>query len=172
MDSDCQCQRAISKNFYALNTPLKSGICSKIDLKYLNEYLNFKLIFFLTELFNGVEFFLSDSLYRCAHACSSAEDTTVTTTAAAAQIATSGVNLASIATFQTGNSSMTLLQNGKVSFDKNEVINVKANLLSATLSRNRKIFTFDVEILEKRSSQNGVPKRGIILDALMARTFT
>ena len=42
MDSDCQCQRAISKNFYALNTPLKSGICSKIDLKYLNEYLNFK----------------------------------------------------------------------------------------------------------------------------------
>ncbi|WP_347820506.1 hypothetical protein [uncultured Planktomarina sp.] len=67
---------------------------------------------------------------------------------------------------------MTLLQNGKVSFDKNEVINVKANLLSATLSRNRKIFTFGVEILEKRSPQNGVPKRGIILDALMARTFT
>ena len=67
---------------------------------------------------------------------------------------------------------MTLLQNGKVSFDKNEVINVKANLLSATLSRNRKIFTFDVEILEKRLSQNGVPKQGIILDPLMARTFT
>ena len=67
---------------------------------------------------------------------------------------------------------MTLLQNGKVSFDKKEVINVKANLLSATLSRNRKIFTFGVEILEKRSPQNGVPKRGIILDALMARTFT
>jgi hypothetical protein len=80
--------------------------------------------------------------------------------------------LASIATFQTGNSSMTLLQNGKVSFDKNDEINVKANLLSATLSRNRKIFTFDVEILEKRSSQNGVPKQGIILDLLMARTFT
>ena len=67
---------------------------------------------------------------------------------------------------------MTLLQNGKVSFDEKEEINVEANLLSATLSRNRKIFTFDVEILEKTSSQNGVPKRGIILDALMARTFT
>ena len=81
-------------------------------------------------------------------ACSSAEETTGTTTAAA-QIATSDVSLASTGTFNTGNNPMTLAQNGKVSFVNDEVINVKVNPLSASASTNRKDFTFDVEIYGK-----------------------
>ena len=77
-----------------------------------------------------------------------ADDTTGTTTAAA-QIATTGVSLASTGTFPTGNSPMTLVQDGKVSFVNNEVINVKVNPLSATASSNRKDFTFDAEIYGK-----------------------
>ena len=56
-------------------------------------------------------------------ACSTAEETAGTKTAAA-QIATSGVSLASTGTFNTGNNPMTLSQNGKVSFVNDEVINV------------------------------------------------
>ena len=82
-------------------------------------------------------------------ACSNPEDTTNATTTAAAQIATSGVSLASTGTFPTGNSPMTLVQAGKVSFVQNEVINVKVNPLSATTSNTRKDFTFDVEIYGK-----------------------
>ena len=82
-------------------------------------------------------------------ACSNPEDTTNATTTAAAQIATSGVSLASTGTFPTGNSPMTLVQDGKVSFVQNEVINVKVNPLSATTSNNRKDFTFDFEIYGK-----------------------
>ena len=63
-------------------------------------------------------------------ACSTAEETPGTTTAAA-QIATSGVSLAPTGTFNTGNNPMTLAQNGKVSFVNDEVINVKVNPLSA-----------------------------------------
>ena len=48
-------------------------------------------------------------------ACGGTDDTTGTTTAAA-QIATTGVSLASTGTFPTGNSPMTLVQDGKVSF--------------------------------------------------------
>ena len=81
-------------------------------------------------------------------ACSTAEETTGTKTAAA-QIATSGVSLASTGTFNTGNNPMTLAQNGKVSFVNDEVINVKVNPLSASASTNRKDFTFDVEIYGK-----------------------
>ncbi len=81
-------------------------------------------------------------------ACSSAEETTGTTTAAA-QIATSDVSLASTGTFNTGNNPITLVQNGKVSLIKNEVINVKVNPLSASTSNNRKDFTFDAEIYGK-----------------------
>ena len=81
-------------------------------------------------------------------ACSTAEETTGTKTAAA-QIATSGVSLASTGTFNTGNNPMTLEQNGKVSFVNDEVINVKVNPLSASASTNRKDFTFDVEIYGK-----------------------
>ncbi len=44
---------------------------------------------------------------------------------------------------------MTLVQDGKVSFVNDEVINVKANPLSATASSNQKDFTFDVEICGK-----------------------
>ena len=47
---------------------------------------------------------------------------------------------------------MTLVQNGKVSFVNDEVINVKANPLSATASSNQKDFTFDVEIYGKTVS--------------------
>ena len=54
------------------------------------------------------------------------------------QIATSGVWLASTGTFRTHNSPMTLVQKGKVYFVNDEVINVKANPLSATASSNRK----------------------------------
>ena len=81
-------------------------------------------------------------------ACGGTDDTTGTTTAAA-QIATTGVSLASTGTFPTGNSPMTLVQDGKVSFVNNEVINVKVNPLSATASSNRKDFTFDAEIYGK-----------------------
>ena len=81
-------------------------------------------------------------------ACGGTDDTTGTTTAAA-QIATTGVSLASTGTFHTGNSPMTLVQDGKVSFVSNEVINVKVNPLSATASSNRKDFTFDAEIYGK-----------------------
>ena len=81
-------------------------------------------------------------------ACSSAEETTGTTTAAA-QIATSDVSLASTGTFNTGNNPITLVQNGKVSLIKDEVINVKVNPLSASTSNNRKDFTFDAEIYGK-----------------------
>ena len=81
-------------------------------------------------------------------ACSTAEETPGTTTTAA-QIATSGVSLASTGTFNTGNNPMTLAQNGKVSFVNDEVINVKVNPLSASASTNRKDFTFDVEIYGK-----------------------
>ena len=84
-------------------------------------------------------------------ACSNPEETTGTTSAAA-QIATSGVSLASTGTFRTHNSPMTLVQNGKVSFVNDEVINVKANPLSKTASSNRKDFTFDVEIYGKTVS--------------------
>ena len=83
-------------------------------------------------------------------ACSTAEETPGTTTAAA-QIATSGVSLASTGTFNTGNNPMTLAQNGKVSFVNDEVINVKVNPLSASAPTNLKDFTFDVEIYGKRS---------------------
>ena len=84
-------------------------------------------------------------------ACDGADDTTGTTTAAA-QIATTGVSLASTGSFPTGNNSMTLVQDGKVSFVNNEVINVKVNPLSTTASSNRKDFTFDVEIYGKTVS--------------------
>lgn len=84
-------------------------------------------------------------------ACGGADDTTGTTTAAA-QIATTGVSLASTGSFPTGNNSMTLVQDGKVSFVNNEVINVKVNPLSTTASSNRKDFTFDVEIYGKTVS--------------------
>jgi hypothetical protein len=47
---------------------------------------------------------------------------------------------------------MTLVQDGKVSFVNNEVINVKVNPLSTTASSNRKDFTFDVEIYGKTVS--------------------
>jgi hypothetical protein len=48
---------------------------------------------------------------------------------------------------------MTPVQNGKVSLVNDEVINLKANPLSATASSNRKDFTFDVEIYGKTVSQ-------------------
>ena len=80
-------------------------------------------------------------------ACSNPEETTVTTSAA-----TSGVSLASTGTFRTHNSPMTLVQNGKVYLVNDEVINVKANPLSATASSNQKDFTFDVEIYGKTVS--------------------
>lgn len=81
-------------------------------------------------------------------ACSNPKETTGTTSAAA-QIATSGVSTASTGTFRTHNGPMTLVQDGKVSFVNDEVINVKANPLSATASSNQKDFTFDVEICGK-----------------------
>ena len=90
-------------------------------------------------------------------ACSNPEETT-DTTSAAAQIATSGVSLASTGTFRTHISPMTLVQNGKVSLVNDEVINVKANPLSATASSNRKDFTFDVEIYGKTISLTWVTK--------------
>ena len=83
--------------------------------------------------------------------CSNPEETTGTTSAAA-QIATSGVSLASTGTFRTHNSPMTVVQKGKVSFVNDEVINVKANPLSAIASSNRKDFTFDVKIYGKTVS--------------------
>ena len=81
-------------------------------------------------------------------ACSSAEETTGTTTAAA-QIATSDVSLASTGTFNTGNNPINLVQSGKVSFVDDELVNVKVNPLSASTSNNRKDFTFDAEIYGK-----------------------
>lgn len=81
-------------------------------------------------------------------ACSSAEETAGTTTAAA-QIATSDVSLASTGTFNTSNNPITLVRNGKVSFVNDEVVNVKVNPLSASTSNNRKDFTFNAEIYGK-----------------------
>ena len=94
-------------------------------------------------------------------ACGGADDTTGTTTAAA-QIATTGVSLASTGTFPTGNSPMTLVQDGKVSFVNNEVINVKVNPLSATASSNRKDFTFDARDLWKNCQHDMECHRGVL----------
>lgn len=91
---------------------------------------------------------MDDSRCRHTHGCSSAEETAGTTTAAA-QIATSDVSLASTGTFNTSNNPITLVQNGKVSFVNDEVVNVKVNPLSASTSNNRKDFTFNAEIYGK-----------------------
>ena len=57
--------------------------------------------------------------------------------------------MASTGTFNTSNNPITLVQNGKVSFVNDEVVNVKVNPLSASTSNNRKDFTFNAEIYGK-----------------------
>ena len=104
-------------------------------------------------------------------ACSTAEETTGTKTAAV-QIATSGVSLASTGTFNTGNNPMTLAQNGKVSFVNDEVINLKVNPLSASASTNRKDFTFDVEIYGKTVTLTWDATESHYAGRVNARTFS
>jgi hypothetical protein len=83
-------------------------------------------------------------------ACSSAEETTGTTTAAA-QIATSDVSLASTGTFNTGNNPINLVQSGKVSFVDDELVNVKVNPLRHPPPTIEKISLSTLRPMTKRS---------------------